>query len=100
MTNLPRKRARGAIDSPLQGCAHPPHLCVALLGITLDIPGGLLEGSHCFASSYLVSQQTNRSSKPLSLPLHRGRKALSISLQHQRMLFQEQGFLFLFCCCL
>ena len=89
--------AAGMHPPPSTPCMHT-RVCVASLGTTLDIPGCLLEGSHRFASSYLVSQQTNWSSKPLSLPLHRGRKALSISPRHRRMLFQEQGFLFLFCC--
>lgn len=104
VVNLPRKRAGGAISSPPRGCPHPQHTLYThcafaeSLGITLDIPGCLLEGSHRFASRYLVSQQTNWSSELPSLPLHRGRKTLSISLWHRRMLFQGQGCLFLFCC--
>ena len=73
--------AAGIYTHPSTPCTHT-FFCVALLGITLDIPGCLLEGSHHFASSYLVSQQTNWSSEPLSLLLYRGRKALSVSPWH------------------
>lgn len=71
-------------------CTHT-HTRVVLLSTTLDIPGCLLEGSHPFASRYLVSQQTNWSLKPWTL--HRGRKALSISPWHQGWFFRDRYFL-------
>lgn len=71
---------KGSRSHQLPGAGmHTPRtrVSVVLLSITLDIPGWLLEGSHSLASSYLVSQQTNWSSKPLSS--HRGKKkAVSI----------------------
>lgn len=77
-------KEKGSRSHQLPGAGmHTPRtrVSVVLLSITLDIPGWLLEGSHPLASSYLVSQQTNRSSKPLSS--HRGKKKLSASsLQH------------------